>query len=61
MTIQITAFRWVPDFAQGSVKDLRVRWALEEAELPYEQVLIDGEDQSSDVYRRWQPFGQVPA
>lgn len=61
MTIQLTAFKWVPDFAQGHVKDLRVRWALEEAGLPYEQVLIDGNDQSSDAYRRWQPFGQVPA
>lgn len=61
MSIQLTAFRWVPDFAQGHVKDLRVRWALEEAGLPYEEVLIDGSDQSSDAYRRWQPFGQVPA
>jgi len=28
--IEITAFRWVPDFAQGLVRDLRVRWAMEE-------------------------------
>jgi glutathione S-transferase len=31
MTIQVSAFRWVPAFAQGYVRDLRVRWALEEA------------------------------
>ena len=26
--IRVTAFRWVPPFAQGLVRDLRVRWAL---------------------------------
>jgi glutathione S-transferase len=61
MTIQLTAYRWVPPFAQGYVKDLRVRWALEEAGLPYEEVLIGLEDRTSESYRRWQPFGQVPA
>jgi glutathione S-transferase len=61
MTIQLTAFRWVPPFAQGYVRDLRVRWALEEAGLAYEEVLIDPEIQASGDYRRWQPFGQVPA
>lgn len=61
MTYQVSAFRWVPDFAQGFVRDLRVRWALEEAGLPYEAVLIDGEEKNSDSYRAWQPFGQVPA
>lgn len=61
MTIQLTAFRWVPPFAQGYVRDLRIRWALEEAGLPYEEVLIDGEVQASPGYRHWQPFGQVPA
>ena len=58
MTIQFTAFRWVPPFAQGWVRDLRIRWALEEAGLPYEVVLIDS---SVENYRDWQPFGQVPA
>lgn len=61
MTIQISAFRWVPPFAQGYVRDLRVRWALEEVGLPYEAVLIDPQIQRSESYRRWQPFGQVPA
>lgn len=61
MTIHVSAFRWVPDFAQGYVRDFRVRWALEEAELPYEATLIGGEDQASPDYRAWQPFGQVPA
>jgi glutathione S-transferase len=31
MTIEVSAFNWVPPFAQGLVRDLRVRWALEEA------------------------------
>lgn len=61
MTITLTAFRWVPPFAQGYVRDLRIRWALEEAGLPYAVTLIDPQIQASDDYRRWQPFGQVPA
>lgn len=61
MSIQVSAFRWVPPFAQGWVRDLRVRWALEEAGLPYEATLIDPAIQKSGDYREWQPFGQVPA
>jgi glutathione S-transferase len=59
--ITVSAFRWVPPFAQGFVRDLRVRWALEEAGIPYETTLIDREIQTSSNYRGWQPFGQVPA
>lgn len=58
--ITISAFKWVPDMAQGLVRDLRVRWALEEAGLPYEVRLIDGDVQQSLGYRAMQPFGQVP-
>lgn len=61
MSPQVTAFRWVPPFAQGFVRDLRVRWALEEAGETYEADLIDGQVQKSEDYRRRQPFGQVPA
>jgi glutathione S-transferase len=61
VSIQVSAFRWVPPFAQGWVRDLRVRWALEEAGIPYEATLIGPDDQKSDGYRDWQPFGQVPA
>lgn len=39
-SIKVSAFRWVPPFAQGLVRDLRVRWALEEAGLPYEERLM---------------------
>lgn len=59
--ITVSAFRWVPGFARGLVRDLRVRWALEEAGLPYEARLIGPEDQKSKAYRAMQPFGQVPA
>ena len=58
--ITISAFRWVPPFARGQVRDLRVRWALEEAGLPYQVRLIDADDQASPDYRAQQPFGQVP-
>ena len=58
--ITVTAFRWVPPFAQGLVRDLRVRWALEEAGLPYEERLIGPDDQNTPAYRQRQPFGQVP-
>ena len=59
--IQVTAFQWVPSFAQGSVRDIRVRWALEEAGIPYGDRLIGFEDQATPEYRALQPFGQVPA
>jgi glutathione S-transferase len=61
MTIKVSAFRWVPPLAQGLVRDLRVRWALEEAHLPYEERLIGPVEQKSNEYRGLQPFGQVPA
>ena len=60
-TIKVSAFRWVPPFARGLARDLRVRWALEEAGLPYQARLIGPEDQASTSYRAMQPFGQVPA
>jgi glutathione S-transferase len=58
--ITISAFKWVPDFAQGQVRDLRARWALEEAGLPYSTRLLDQGDQDKADYRALQPFGQVP-
>ena len=58
--ITISAFRWVPPFAQGQVRDLRVRWALEEAGLPYEEKLLTFGEQNTPEHRAVQPFGQVP-
>jgi glutathione S-transferase len=59
--ISVTGFRWAPPFAQGIVRDLRVRWALEEAGFPYEVDLIDFSYKDSDAYRVKSPFGLVPA
>ena len=59
--VRVSALRWVPPFAQGLVRDLRVRWALEEAGMPYEERLLGPEDQKSESYRQLQPFGQVPS
>jgi glutathione S-transferase len=58
--ITISAFKWVPEFARGQVRDLRARWALEEAGLPYKTRLLGQGDQNKPEYRALQPFGQVP-
>lgn len=58
--ITVSAFRDVPDFAKGLVRDLRVRWALEEAGLPYNARLLEQGGQDDPDYRLLQPFGQVP-
>lgn len=57
--IEITAFSWVPDFARGLVRDLRVRWALEEAGLDYRVRLLDVQEKPAG-YVKEQPFEQVP-
>src|SRR5262249_3625845 len=48
------------EFAYGQVRDLRARWALEEAGLAYETRLLQQGDQDKPDYRVLQPFGQVP-
>ena len=57
--IEITAFDWVPPFARGQVRDIRVRWALEEVGLNYRTRLISARERP-DWYYKDQPFGQVP-
>jgi len=59
--ITVTAYKWVPDFAKGLVRDLRVRWALEEAGIPYQVRLITQEEKLTPSYRALQPFCQVPS
>ena len=56
----ITTFRWVPPAAVGHVRELRLRWALEEAGLPYDVRLIEHADKDTPAYRQEQPFGQIP-
>lgn len=57
--IEVSAFKWVPPFARGLVRDLRVRWALEEAGIPYRTRLISARERP-EWYFKDQPFGQVP-
>jgi glutathione S-transferase len=58
--ITVSAFQWVPPFARGQVRDLRVRWALEEAGIPYKSRLLVAGEGDTPEYRALQPFGQVP-
>ena len=64
--IEVTALAWVPPFARGFVRDLRVRWALEEIGLSYRVRLIGGAGSMArgparpENYLAEQPFGQVP-
>jgi len=58
--ITLTALKWVPPFAQGQVRDHRIRWALKEVGWPYRVELIDTVVQQDPGYRLEQPFGQVP-
>ena len=58
--VEITAFRWVPPFAAGLVRDLRIRWALEEVEQPFRVRLLDAMNPRPHEYFAEQPFGQVP-
>ena len=56
----VTAFDWVPPFARGQVRDLRVRWALEEVGQPYDVLYLSQGSQKHPPHRQRQPFGQVP-
>ena len=55
----LTTFDWVPDMPRGFVRDLRVRWALEEAGLPYRVESVSFRDRKVEHFSH-QPFGQVP-
>jgi glutathione S-transferase len=55
----LTTFDWVPEMPRGFVRDLRVRWALEEAGLPYRVESVPFRDRKPEHFVH-QPFGQVP-
>ena len=57
----IYALNWAPDFAKGQVRDLRVRWALEEAGIDYQANCMSFSEKAQHDYLARQPFGQVPA
>jgi glutathione S-transferase len=55
----LTTFDWVPEAPRGFVRDIRVRWALEEARLPYRVESTPFRDRNAEHFAH-QPFGQVP-
>lgn len=52
-------FDWVPDMPRGYVRDLRVRWALEEVGLTYSVIGVPFNARDTEHFAH-QPFGQVP-
>ncbi len=57
----ITAFKNSPDRGRGLARDMRVRWALEEVNHPYNVKLVTFEELKQQAYLELQPFGQIPA
>ncbi|MGV2496486.1 glutathione S-transferase family protein [Pelagerythrobacter aerophilus] len=58
-TITIWTYDWVPEGPRGFVRDFRLRWACEEAGLPYAVRTVAFDDRETNHLDR-QPFGQVP-
>jgi glutathione S-transferase len=61
MTLTILTYDWVPQGPRGHVRDLRLRWACEEAGLPYQIATVRFEDRTGPDHLALQPFAQVPA
>jgi glutathione S-transferase len=61
--LRVYCFSKVNAVARGNTRDLRVLWALEEMQLPFELVGMDhpAHDLNTDAYRRLSPFEQIPA
>lgn len=57
--LTLHTFDWVPEMPRGFVRDIRVRWALEEAGLPYRVKGVPFRDRGAAHFAH-QPFGQVP-
>jgi glutathione S-transferase len=60
MTITITAFERSPDRGRGLARDMRVRWAIEEAGQPYDVRLVSFKAIKEPAHLALQPFGQIP-
>lgn len=56
----ITAFKASPDRGLGMARDMRIRWALEEASQPYDVRLLRFEEMKQPAHLALQPFGQIP-
>lgn len=61
--LKVYGFSKVNPLARGRTRDLRVLWALEEMQLPFEIAGMDhpARDLSTEAYRRLSPFEQIPA
>lgn len=59
--IALTGYSWVPAAPRGLVRDVRVRWMLEELGLDYRTILYDRRTSGPADRLAEQPFGQVPA
>jgi glutathione S-transferase len=56
----LTAYNWSPDKGAGLVRDMRVRWALEEVGQAYDVRHLNWGEQKAPEHRARNPFGQVP-
>ena len=61
--LKLYGFSKVNAGARGHTRDLRVLWALEEMQLPFEVAGMDhsARDLSTEAYRRLSPFEQIPS
>ena len=57
--LTIWTYDWVPNGPRGFVRDLRLRWACREADLPYTIATVPFEGRETNHLAQ-QPFGQVP-
>lgn len=55
----IWTYDWVPEGPRGFVRDLRLRWACEEAGLTYAVRTVPFDGRATNHLSR-QPFGQIP-
>ena len=60
MNPTITAFERSPDRGRGLARDMRVRWALEEVDQPYDVRLLSFDEMKGPPHRACHPFGQIP-
>ena len=60
MVPTITAFERSPDRGQGQARDMRVRWALEEVDQPYDVRLLSFAEMKQPAHLAIHPFGQIP-
>lgn len=60
--LKLYGFKKVNAMARGYTRDLRVLWALEEMQMPFQLVGMDhpANDLKTESYRKLNPLGQIP-